>query len=143
MTTQGADLILTYRNVGDVTLWGADLFVQAFLTDKWTLSGTYSHISDDYFDIVGGAPIALNSPKHKGSGGLAYRNLSAGLSASGRIRITSSFPAESAGFVGTKCITGGTGGIFEEDCVDSSSHLRPHGWVPSAQYEGHSTAVGE
>jgi iron complex outermembrane receptor protein len=121
VTTQGADLILTYRNVGDVTLWGADLSVQAFLTDEWTLSGTYSHMSEDYFSIVGGAPIALNSPKDKGSGGLAYRNLSEGFSASGRLRFTSSFPAESAGFVGTKCITGGTGGIFEEDCVDSSA----------------------
>ena len=119
--TSGSDLILTYRNVGDVTLWGADLSVQAFLTDEWTLSGTYSHISDDYIDIVGGAPIALNSPKHKGSAGLAYRNLSSGLSASGRVRMTSSFPGESAGFVGTKCITGGTGGIFEEDCIDSST----------------------
>lgn len=119
--TQGADLLLTYRNVGDVTLWGADLSVQAFLTDEWTLSGTYSHISEDYFDVVGGAPIALNSPKNKGSGMLAYRNLSSGFNVSGRVRITSSFPAESAGFVGTKCITGGTGGIFEEDCVASST----------------------
>ena len=118
---QGADLLLTYRNVGDVTLWGADLSVQAFLTDEWTLSGTYSHISEDYFDVVGGAPIALNSPKNKGSGMLAYRNLSSGFNVSGRVRITSSFPAESAGFVGTKCITGGTGGIFEEDCVASST----------------------
>tara|TARA_B100001123_G_scaffold192078_1_gene219149 strand:+ start:5916 stop:8513 length:2598 start_codon:yes stop_codon:yes gene_type:complete len=119
--TRGADLLLTYRNVGDVTLWGADLSVQAFLTDEWTLSGTYSHISEDYFDVVGGAPIALNSPKNKGSGMLAYRNLSSGFNVSGRVRITSSFPAESAGFVGTKCITGGTGGIFEEDCVASST----------------------
>jgi outer membrane receptor for ferrienterochelin and colicins len=121
VAAQGADLILAYRNVGDVTLWGADLSVQAFLTDEWTLSGTYSHISEDYFSIVGGAPIALNSPKDKGSGMLAYRNLSSGFSASGRVRITSLFPAESAGFVGTKCITGGTGGIFEEDCVASST----------------------
>jgi outer membrane receptor for ferrienterochelin and colicins len=121
VAAQGADLILAYRNVGDVTLWGADLSLQAFLNDEWTLSGTYSHVSDDYFDIAGGAPIAMNSPKNKGSGMLAYRNLLSGFSASGRVRITSSFPAESAGFVGTKCLTGGTGGIFEEDCVSSST----------------------
>ena len=119
--TSGSDLILTYRNVGDVSLWGADLSVEAFLTDEWTLMGTYSHMSEDYFNVVGSSPIALNSPKDKGSGGVAYRNLSSGFSASGRLRFTSSFPAESAGFVGTKCITGGTGGIFEEDCVDSSA----------------------
>ncbi len=121
VAAQGADLILTYRNVGDVDLWGADLSVQAFLTDEWTVAGTYSHVSEDYFEIAGGAPIALNAPKEKGSVSLAYRNLSAGLSASGRLRFASSFPAESAGFVGTNCITGGTGGIFEEDCVDSSA----------------------
>ena len=120
VAAQGADLILTYRNVGDVTLWGADLSVQAFLTDEWTLSGTYSRVTEDYFEIEGGAPIALNAPKDKGSVGLAYRNLSSGFNASGRVRFSSSFPAESAGFVGTECITGGTGGIFEEECVDSS-----------------------
>ena len=75
VAAQGADLILTYRNVGDVTLWGADLSVQAFLTDEWTLSGTYSRVSEDCFEIEGGAPIALNAPKDKGSVGLAYRNL--------------------------------------------------------------------
>ena len=120
VAAQGADLIATYLNVGDVDMWGADLAVQAFLTDDWTLSGTYSHVSEDYFEITGRAPIALNAPKDKGSVGLAYRNLSSGFSASGRLRFTSSFPAESAGFVGTRCITGGTGGLFEEDCVDSS-----------------------
>lgn len=115
---QGADLIATYRNVGDVDLWGADLAFEAFLTDRWTLSGTYSHVSEDYFQIEGGAPIALNAPKDKGSLGLAYRDARRGLNASTRVRFSSSFPAESAGFVGTRCITGGTGGIFEEDCVD-------------------------
>ena len=43
-----------------------------------------------------------------------------GSTASGRVRFSSSFPAESAGFVGTECITSGTGGIFEEEGVDSS-----------------------
>ena len=78
VAAQGADLILTYRNVGDVTLWGADLSVQAFLTDEWTLSGTYSRVSEDCFEIEGGAPITLNAPKDKGSVGLAYRNLRRG-----------------------------------------------------------------
>jgi iron complex outermembrane receptor protein len=116
--SQSAELILAYRNIGDVTLWGGDLSVQAFLTDDWTASATYSYADKDYFRIPDGDPIALNAPRHKGTVGLAYRNLSSGFSASGRVRMNSSFPAESAGFAGTRCITGGTGGIFEEDCVD-------------------------
>jgi iron complex outermembrane receptor protein len=115
---QGADLIATYRNVGDVDLWGADMGFQAYLNDQWTLSGSYSHMSEDYFEIASGAPIALNAPKDKGSLGLAFRDVVRGVNASARMRVSSGFPAESAGFVGTACITGGTGGIFEEDCVD-------------------------
>jgi len=117
--SESAELILTYRNIGDVTLWGGDLSVQAFLTDDWTASATYSFADKNYFRITDGDPIALNAPRHKGTVGLAYRNLSGGFSASGRVRMNASFPAESAGFVGTRCITGGTGGIFEEDCVDA------------------------
>ena len=101
-------------------LWGADVAVEAFLTDDWTLSATYSHVSDDFFEFEE-ARIGLNAPKDKGTVGLAYRDLTSGLSASGRLRFTSEFPAESAGFVGTRCVTGDTGSLFEEDCVDSAA----------------------
>ncbi|MFQ5537250.1 MAG: TonB-dependent receptor domain-containing protein [Gemmatimonadota bacterium] len=119
VAAKGADIIVTYRNVGDVSLWGADFAFQWFLNDQWTLNGTYSHVSDDYFKITDGAPIALNAPKDKGSLAVAYRNTYSGFNAEARMRFSSSFPAESAGFVGTKCITGGTGGVFEEDCVEA------------------------
>jgi outer membrane receptor for ferrienterochelin and colicins len=119
VAAQGADLIVTYRNVGDLDLWGGDLAVQAFLTDRWTLNGMYSHVSEDYFEVEGSAPVSLNAPKHKGSLGVAFRDVRSGFSANGRARFSGGFPAESAGYVGTKCITEGTGGIFEEPCVDS------------------------
>ena len=116
---RGADLIVSYRNVGDVDLWGADLAFEAFLNQELTLGGSYSHMSEDYFEITGGAPITLNAPKDKGSVSLTFREASSGISASGRVRFSRGFPAESAGFVGTECITGGTGGLFEEGCVDA------------------------
>lgn len=119
VAAQGADLIVTYRNVGDLEMWGTDFAVQAFVTDQWTVTGTYSWVSDDYFEIEGGAPIALNAPKHKGSFGLAYRDVGSGLTASTRARFSSGFPAESAGYVGTACIGDGTVGLFEEPCVDA------------------------
>jgi iron complex outermembrane receptor protein len=111
------DLIATYRNIGDVELWGGDVTMQWFLNDDWSISGTMSAVSDDYFHPDQGAPIALNSPELKGSLGAAYRNVRAGLTGGARWRFQSEFPAESAGYVGTRCV-GGVG-PFVEDCVEA------------------------
>ena len=119
VAAQAADLIVTYRNVGDLDLWGGDLAVQAFVNDQWTVNGSYSWVSDDYFRIEGGAPISLNAPTHKGSLGVAYRNVRSGLTASGRARFSSGFPAESAGYVGTECVPGVVPSEFTEPCVDA------------------------
>lgn len=123
VAARGADLIATYLNVGDIDLWGADLAFSWFLNDRWTLNGTYSHMSDDYFRIEGSAPIALNAPKDKGTLGLAYRNAVTGFNAEGRMRFTSEFPAESAGYVGIRCVQepGAPVGLFDEDCVDAAT----------------------
>jgi outer membrane receptor protein involved in Fe transport len=119
---RGPDMIVTYLNVGDVELWGADLGLTWFLTDDFTLSGSYSHVSEDYFEIGTGIYTSLNAPKDKGALSLAYRNGLRGINAEGRVRFTSEFPAESAGYVGTKCVSGGkTGSLFEEDCVEAAT----------------------
>jgi outer membrane receptor for ferrienterochelin and colicins len=110
------DLIATYKNIGDVELWGGDVAMQLFITDNWSLSGTVSALSDDYFRPDEGAPIALNSPELKGSLGAAYRNVRSGITGGARWRFQSEFPAESAGYVGTRCIGGA--GVFVEDCVE-------------------------
>ena len=122
ITPQGADLIVTYRNVGDIDYWGADLALSWFLNDEWILNGTYSHVSDDFF-LYGEAYgqkqyIALNAPKEKATLGLSYRNVRSGLNAEGRVRFTGKYPAESAGYVGTKCIPDAPASIYQEDCVD-------------------------
>ena len=97
---RGPELIVSYRNVGDIDLWGGDLSLQAFLTDEWILSATYSHVSDDSFPIAEGAPITLNAPGDKGSIGLAYRDVASGFSTSARFRFSSAFQASSAVFGG-------------------------------------------
>jgi len=74
-------------------------------------------MSKDYIPITDGSPIALNAPKDKGSLSLFFRDVTSGFSASGRVRFTSAFPAQSADYQGTACITGG-GGTFEENCVN-------------------------
>lgn len=120
--SSATNLLVSYVNAGDVSMYGADFSLQAFLDDHWTLSSTASLVSDDYFDLTemshGISPIALNAPKLKGTFGLAYRDARAGFNAETRLRLTSGFPAESAGFVGTQCETGLTGALYEEPCVD-------------------------
>ena len=49
---------------------------------------------------------------------MTFRDVLSGITATGGVRFTAGFPAQSAEFRGTACITGGTGGIFEENCVD-------------------------
>ncbi|MGE0159204.1 MAG: TonB-dependent receptor [Gemmatimonadales bacterium] len=115
------EIIVTYRNVGDIELYGADLALEWFVTDDWTLSGSASAISDDYFRPEGAAPIALNSPELKGSLGVAYRNVASGLTGGGRVRFQSAFPAESAGYVGTLCIPDQPVGLFTEACVERAT----------------------
>ena len=118
---QGADLILSYRNVGDFNLWGTDVAFQASLTNRWSVGGAYSHISEDYIQMTGQSPVALNAPKDKGSLNVTFRDVVSGFTASGGVRFTGSFPANSADFVGTACVplpAGTPRPTFEESCVD-------------------------
>ena len=122
INSAAANLLFTYVNAGDLSMYGADFAIKAFLNDEWTLSATGSWVSDDYFDLTeidnGIAPIALNAPALKGSLGLAYRNARTGINAEVRARANAEFPAESAGFTGTVCETGPRSDIlFSEDCV--------------------------
>jgi iron complex outermembrane receptor protein len=119
--SQRPELIVSYRNVGDIDLWGGDLALEWFLTNNWTLSGAYSYVSDDYFEIDDGDPIALNAPRNKGSLGLAYRNLRRGLTGEARVRFTGEFPAQSAGFVGIDCVPGVAASSADEGCVEAKA----------------------
>ena len=65
------------------------------------------------------APIALNAPDFKGSASLAYRDVRTGFNAEARLRFQSGFPAISAVYAGTACLTGGNGAVNEEACVDA------------------------
>jgi outer membrane receptor protein involved in Fe transport len=118
--SQQSDIIVTYRNVGDIDFWGADVGFSWFVDDKFTLSGSYSHVSNDWFLVPNFEPLSLNAPKDKGTLGLAFRDAALGLNAEAVARWATEFPAESAGYVGTKCIEDHDGGLFEEDCIESN-----------------------
>ena len=94
------DIVLAYRNFGDVDLWGSDVGASFAVNDTWTVGGTYSYSSKDFFPAAaGGHDIALNAPANKYSVMVGYRNRS-GLSAEIRNRWVAGFPANSGVYIG-------------------------------------------
>lgn len=120
MENGGADLIATYRNI-DETLghWGADVAVQWFPTPKWTVSATYSHVSENWFRVRQALPLALNAPKDKGTLGVAYRDEARGWGASARVRATGPYPFKSTLYEGTACVPPEEQGENVEECIDA------------------------
>lgn len=104
-----APLILTYVNLGDVDLGGLDVSATALLSSSWQLSVTGSLVSDDYFKLPLGATgidstvVALNAPRMKAMAALSHQSPAKAFSGEVRLRHTSEFPANSAGYVGLKC----------------------------------------
>lgn len=102
-----SDLILTYRNFGDVNLWGADVGVEAYVTDEIALTGSYSWVSKECFDFnedgncTSAVDIALNAPTNKGSAGLRFDDPGTGFTLGARARYSGSFPMNSGVYVGT------------------------------------------
>ena len=99
------DLLLTYRNFGEVWYSGADLALEVLLSDQFSLNGNLSWKSaecfnsddDDCDDID---DIALNAPSHNGSLGFTYANQATGFSTQGRVRMTAGFPVNSGVYIG-------------------------------------------
>jgi iron complex outermembrane receptor protein len=101
-----SDLILTYRNFGDVELWGADVGVEAYVTDQLALTGSYSWVSKECFDFnddgtcTSAVDIALNAPTSKGSVGVRFDDPGTGFTLGARARYSGDFPMNSGVYVG-------------------------------------------
>ena len=68
-------VILAYRNFGDVIINGLDINLAYLPNDNWSLSGSYSYVSDDFFaNLSGIADVALNAPRHKRVVRIAFRS---------------------------------------------------------------------
>lgn len=97
----GTDIILTYRNIGDVSVTGLDLSLTYQFSHNWNLTGNYSFVNRDFFESEDGlSDIALNAPKHKVGAIVSYRNSKATFDSNLRLRFVDSFPANSGIFVG-------------------------------------------
>ena len=102
--TQAPELILTYRNFGNLDRWGGDLAFDVLMTDRVSLTGSYSFVNKNFFprsEVGGVSDVALNAPKSKGTLGIAYREQPTGFTVDLRGRYTDEFPMNSGVFVGT------------------------------------------
>ncbi len=115
-----SDFLVTYRNFGEVDLWGTDLSARILLTDEFTLGVTASWVNKDNFETEG-ERIALNAPTTKLSASLGYRNERSGWNGEVRARYTNEFPVMSAPFVATACL--GDTGPLVEPCVEAYTLL--------------------
>ncbi len=97
----GTDIIITNRNLGDVSVSGADLSLAYYLNPHWVVTGNYSYINRDFFkSSMGYHDIALNAPKHKVGALLNYQAENDKFTGSLRLRFVDGFPVNSGIFVG-------------------------------------------
>lgn len=101
--TERPDIFLTYRNFGEVELWGADLAFDMVFGKHFSLAGGYSFVNKDFFtrSELGDAPtdIALNASKSKGSITTAWRDDPKGWGIEARFRAVKGFPINSGVYV--------------------------------------------
>lgn len=94
------DLLITYRNFGDLTLYGADLEATAIVTPEITFAASYSWVSDDLFiDTVTGDSVALNAPANKGSFTARYGSALSRITGELKGRFVAGFPMNSGVYV--------------------------------------------
>ena len=101
--TRTPELILTYRNFGNLDRWGGDLAFDILMTDVVSLTGSYSYVNKNFFprsEVGGVSDVALNAPKNKATLGVAYRQQPSGLTVDVRGRWNDEFPMNSGVFVG-------------------------------------------
>jgi iron complex outermembrane receptor protein len=96
---------LSYRNFGQVQYWGLDASLEVDVTDKATVFGNVSYVSDDFFDNEEldesdtSLNLALNAPAFKTKGGFDY-GLPAGFSVGATVHYVDGFPVRSGPYTG-------------------------------------------
>jgi outer membrane receptor for ferrienterochelin and colicins len=89
----GSDILLTYQNVGDVRLWGADVSGEFAASDRVTLTGGYSWVNRNFFAATraGDIDLSTNAPRQKALAGIRYHQLENDASAEIRGRYVGGF----------------------------------------------------
>ena len=101
-----ADILLAYRNFGNVDLWGADISTEVIVNDAWSLKGSASWVNTECFDFdevpgcAGLLDVSLNAPQTKGSLGVRYRDAAHDFTAEVQGRFVEGFPMNTGVFIG-------------------------------------------
>jgi outer membrane receptor for ferrienterochelin and colicins len=98
------NIFFSYRNIAEtIKLYGSDLGLDLLLTERITLAGTYSWISDVRFPEIatGGDTLTLNSPDNTASVTARYDDEVRGFGFEVRGRYQNTFPVNSGVYVGT------------------------------------------
>ncbi|MYE90505.1 TonB-dependent receptor plug domain-containing protein [Candidatus Poribacteria bacterium] len=94
-------VLLTYRNYGDISLYGLDCSLTYYLNPSLSIGGTYSFVSKDLFETeVTDRNIALNAPANKFGVNVQYINTNLGLGAGARMNYVAGFPVNSGVYIG-------------------------------------------
>jgi len=99
----GNDIILTYKNLGTISVGGMDLSFNYHINDKFSVGGAYSYVTEDSIPLEGAqlGYVALNAPKHKLALSLEHTCKKIGLKSRVAYRWQDEYPANSAVYVGT------------------------------------------
>ena len=105
-------MILTYRNFGDVSLNGMDVYFSYYAGKSWMFSGNYSFVTKAgfnlfkspnrviYRNLAGVADISLNAPANKFALAVQYRAPQRGYEVELRGRYVEGFPQDSGVYLG-------------------------------------------
>lgn len=105
-------MILTYRNFGDVSLNGMDMYFSYFAGKNWMFTGNYSFVTKNgfnlfkspnrviYRNLAGVADISLNAPANKFALAVHYHAPQRGYEAELRGRYVEGFPQDSGVYIG-------------------------------------------
>jgi outer membrane receptor for ferrienterochelin and colicins len=117
-TRQGrSDLLVTFRNFGNVSLTGIDLEARYDIGQGAYGGGTLSWVDRDHFRTEGEV-ISLNAPALKWSVYGGYRDLDRGWNGELRVRRLDAFPVLSAPYQATDCIEGDW--LNPDPCVEAA-----------------------
>lgn len=94
-------ITLSYRNYGEITLYGYDIGLQLGLSDKLSVNGSLSYVDKNFFENLDGvADLSLNAPKFKFTLGADFDDPGIGLNASARLRHVDGYPVRSGVYRG-------------------------------------------
>ena len=105
-TPHKGDILLAYRNYGQLSYYGSDMSFTYELSPSWAISGSATYMSQNVFageelgDGAGTDTIALNAPKYKSSLGIMHRNADLGLNVGLQWRWVDGFRMNSGVYVG-------------------------------------------